>query len=95
MSKSSLPLVWTAHLKGEEAKKRFKEVVMSDLLSSTVIDRLRVLISQKIDVVVQDVASDEQFDKPAWAYWRAFADGKVTAYLELLKLLERPTDNVR
>ena len=66
MSKSNLPLVWTAHLREEETKKKFKEVVMSDLLSSTVIERLRTLVSQKIEVVSSQLASDEQFDKAAW-----------------------------
>ena len=93
MSKSKLPMVWITHLKDDEIKKRFKEVVMSDLLSSTVIDRLRSLLLQKVEVVENEIASTAQFDKPAWAYWRAYADGKVTAYVELMKLLERPMTN--
>ncbi len=91
--KSNLPLVWTAHLREEEAKKRFKEAVISDLLSSTVIDRVRTLLVDKVGVVENEIALPEQFNKPAWAYWRAYADGKVTSYLEILKLIERPMTN--
>ena len=86
-----LPIVWLSHIRKKESRDSFAKTVTNALHSDTVIARLRQLVQQKIEVVDQDTTSDKQFDTHAWAYWRANVDGKMTAYREVLKLLETPT----
>ena len=86
----ALPIVWLSHIRNKESRDSFAKTVLNALHSDTVIARLRQLVEQKIEVVDQDTTSDKQFEVPAWAFWRANVDGKMTAYREVLKLLETP-----
>ncbi len=45
-------------------------------------------MKQKVESYETEIRTDAQFDKPSWGYWRANIDGKRTALLELLELME-------
>ncbi len=90
MKKPRLTLVWTSHLRDQEAASKFREIVLSELTGNLVIDRLRELVLQRLEVIDTEIKSDDQFDKPSWGYWRANADGKRTALIDILLLLEKP-----
>jgi len=83
---------WISHLRKKESRESFTKAVINALGSDLVIDRLRKIIKHKLEAVDQETTSDKQFFTESWAFWRANADGKKTAYQEVLKLLETPNE---
>lgn len=76
---------WFSHLKSQEEKDRFKELVLS---SHKVLDRLKDICYNNL-TKTSDVTSND-YDVASWAFKQAHLNGKAEAYREMLSLLDFP-----
>lgn len=83
---------WTDHLKTEEEKKQFRDVLQG---SDLVIDRLIELMKRDYESLSKREVSAKVYDKPNWKYRQAHANGHLEcliAYLNLLNLDQKETN---
>lgn len=73
---------WTSHLKTEEEKEKFRDMVRS---SSTVIARLKDICHNKLEGI--DRPKEEDFESPSWAQKTAYTIGQRKVLADLLNLL--------
>jgi len=73
---------WTKHLRDEEERKRFAEIVKG---SSLVLDQLASILEKKLQARV--VFGEEDFKNPSWAYEAADRNGYIRALKETIKIL--------
>lgn len=83
---------WTDHLKTEEEKKQFRDVLSG---SSLILDRLIELLKRDQEGLSKKEVSAKVYDNPNWAYRQAHANGYnacLNAYLTLLNLDQKETN---
>lgn len=82
MTKKTLSLLWTKHLKDPTKKSEFAETIKS---SQTALGRLTEIIDQYIDDLV---AKEANFEDPNWPYREAFLLGQRYAYKQIKHLTD-------
>jgi len=71
-----LPMVWTQHLKDEEAKENFRQVLVNNGL---VLDRFLDILKNMEDDISQKEIKEEHFEKPEFAVRQAYYLGRKAA----------------
>jgi hypothetical protein len=78
---------WTSHLRTDDEKKRFENVVIS---SKPVLERMIKLIDEDLEAIEKSEIIDDF--GPSWAYKQAFKNGaksRLIAYKKLINLDEQ------
>jgi hypothetical protein len=75
---------WTTGLTEAEASRINDTVVHATVL----LDRLRVIIQTKQDLILREESSFSQYDTPNWEYRQAHLNGRKQELKELLDLIK-------
>lgn len=77
-------VVWTKHLKTEQERKDFNDVLGN---SSLVLNRLRDILMEEIEVLDRQEGTIDDFKDPAWTHKQAFRNGDRARLRKILDLL--------
>lgn len=81
--------MWTKHLKTDKAKKDF-EVYLRN--SSSLIERLKAILTEKLEVLEKEEFSLSSYDTASWAYKQAHINGAKAEIQTLLDLFNFTKD---
>ena len=88
MNKLGINSEWVRKIKDSDDQ----QIFINSLLCNPVIDRLRDILSQKLED--RSVFKEVDYSNPSWAYTSADRNGYTRAIREILKLLEtKPHDH--
>jgi uncharacterized protein YdhG (YjbR/CyaY superfamily) len=73
--------------KGLEAQRK-KEIKEAYISAHTIRERLREILEQEIQDLYKKMATEANFDKPAWSQHHAYLLGESEALRKLINLLE-------
>ena len=82
---STIPLVWTKHLKDPKKKEDFELSVRN---SGIALSRLIEIVNEKLIGLDNSETSIKDFDDPSWAFKQAFKNGQRTGLKEIRSLLD-------
>lgn len=78
-------LEWTKHLKTDQEKKDFEDLLKRNTIISR---RIREIIEAKVDQLNRQDISDKDFETSDWAYKQAKRIGMRKAYNEIYDLFD-------
>jgi len=76
---------WTKHLRDPKEKAEFERTIQG---SKIALDRLKVLLDEKEQVLNQSEMSFDTFDKPNWDYRQAYQNGFRACLNGIRKLVD-------
>ena len=76
---------WTSHLKDDDAKDRYKKQVLA---AKPVLDRLELLLKEKLKTIDSNEISLDQYYNPGWVGWQAHRNGEKSAIKYILNLID-------
>lgn len=83
--KPRLPVVWTSHLRSEEKRKEFENVVRN---STYVLSRLRNILEYRLEEINSVELADDFYEKPNIAERQIFLNARRRELSEILRLLD-------
>jgi hypothetical protein len=86
MKRTGLQAVWLDHLKTEEERNKFREVLLANL-NDTVFTKLRYILNNKLIALEDKEITEDSYTDKDWSHVMAHRNGQKSAYIEIIKLL--------